>query len=444
MKSPFASLVKKLVNEFAGLMYRHPGPGRPLLLIALTVMIHQVPTVKAQVPEGEISAPEVQVMNLNADFREKENLTLIIQGKAFHFSGPLQLPDDLQGHYQKLPEDLKIKFLENRVLFLTKMSQILSTAFWGRTLGTSSLVGNKIRWYWNRLNENLPSHSPTEQALKLMKHPRGSGPLGSDEKEVRDLILQQEEARDAELSRRAGLTLQENRQLLIESILRNLDKALWSRPGLVADSNEIGVFGSLGVTSFLGAEVGKVHKGFGGSLDLGIFFGWNKSQSAAVVQIFQITEKFRGTMTAITGNLAIVPKWGFMFSNTIPGKEMRGETGRVMYPLTPPGMSSYYLSSPQRFAVGMNPPIGVIPWPLDSILVYSMDYVMRPLLRLRLRFEVLNQFIQIETTDTGEVKRVIKSKVLRGITWMSGKISGRPLCAALHNSMNHSEAAPSP
>jgi hypothetical protein len=137
-------------------------------------------------------------------------------------------------------------------------------------------------------------------------------------------------------------------------------------------------------------------------------------------------------MTAMTGNAAIVPKWGMMFANVQHGSETARERGVVQYPPTPPGVSSFFLTSPKRFAIGMNPPVGLVPWPIDSILIYSMDYTMKPMMRIALRFEVLKDFIKVDTGPKGEFTGAVRSSVRRSVLWVKAKASGRSMCVGLH------------
>lgn len=384
-------------------------------------------------PQAEMKAPTAIVENATGGLTAP--LVINVNGQRFEIPSIYSVPEDLRGHYNKLPPDYQQMFHTNRVIFLTRAAQLLSTGFMGNMFGTGAIVKDRVRWTWDHLREVMsPNH------YGILNHPtqglfrdRSLSPAVQAEIEAaieRDRVAAGLSPADSAFVLK---TFQERRHEVVQRILTNLDVHFWSRPALVANSNEIGAFASIGLTTFLGAQFRGQKKGFGGSLDIGIFIGWNKTEHAAVVQIFRITESFRGTMTALTGNAAIVPKWGLMFANMMKGRETLPERGVVHYPPTPPGVSSFFITSPNRFAAGMNPPIGVIPWPFDAMLLYSMDYTMRPLLRIALRFEVLKDFIKVETGPKGEFRAAVKSTVARSVLWVQSKASGRKMCLGVQS-----------
>ncbi len=383
-------------------------------------------------PQAEMKAPSVTVENAKGGI----NNPLIITVNGYRFEVPAidTIPDDLRGHYEKLPADYQQMFHTNRVIFLTRAAQLLSTSFMGNMFGTGAFVKDRIRWSWDHMREFMRPH-PSDVLNHPLQTLLNERNLSRSQRAEIEAVMERE-AREfgltPEESRIVLKTMQERRHEIIQRIILNLDRNFWSRPALVANSNEVGAFASIGVTGFLGAQFKEKRKGFGGSFDIGIFIGWNKTDSSAVLQIFRITESFRGTMTALTGNAAIVPKWGLMFANMMKGRETLPERGVVHYPPTPPGVSSFFITSPNRFAAGMNPPIGLIPWPFDAMLLYSMDYVMKPMLRIAFRFEVLKEFIKVETGPKGEGRSAIKTSVARSVLWVQTKTSGRRACLGAH------------
>lgn len=384
-------------------------------------------------PQAEMKAPTAKVENAGAGVSEP--MVIIVEGRRYVIPSIYSASDDLRGHYNKLTPEYQQLFHTNRVIFLTRAAQILSTSMLGNVFGTGAIVKDRVRWSWDHMREFMRPHQNVSNQ-QIDRWLRGQGHPGVrmeiEAAIARELEAKQEAQLSVEQQALILKTFKEHRHDVIQRILLSLDRNFFSRPALVANSNEVGVFASLGVTAFMGAKFKETKKGFGGSLDIGVFIGWNKTDSSAVVQFFRLTEKFRGTMTAVTGNAAIVPKWGMMFASTQRGTETATERGTVHYPPTPPGVSSFFLTSPNRFAVGMNPPIGLIPWPLDSVLVYSMDYVMKPSLRIALRFEVLKDFIKIETGPKGEFRGAMKTSVRRTVQWVQAKAAGRSMCVGLH------------
>lgn len=385
-------------------------------------------------PQAEFKAPSAIVENAeNVRTGRAEPLVIAVNGRRFEIPAINEIPQELRGHYEKMPADYQQMFHTNRVIFLTRAAQLLSTSFFGAMFGTGAIVKDRVRWTWDHMRESVGPRA-TDVDHPAQRLLRDGNLTVLERREV--LAAIERENRGEAISEEEGKfilkSFQERRHEIVQRILLNLDRHFWSRPALVANSNEVGAFASIGVTGFLGAQFRDKKKGFGGSLDIGIFIGWNKSEHAAVVQIFRITESFRGTMTALTGNAAVVPKWGLMFSNMMKGRETLPERGVVHYPPTPPGVSSFFITSPNRFAAGMNPPFGLVPWPFDAVLLYSMDYVMKPMLRVAFRFEVLKDFIKVETGPRGQTRSAVKTTVARSVVWVQAKASGRKMCVGAH------------
>lgn len=382
---------------------------------------------------GEFIAPKV-ILEPGSPM-ESDTIFINVNGMRFRIPGESTMTPDELSHYEPMSDVDKARFHTNRMLFLTRAAQLLSSSMIGNMFGTGAIVKDRIRWTWDAVKSAYNTPIPGGGVASIHSHVQAPGPPSMYSDYVHqspDPELDSEKLPKLDPAVMKAFSVR--RLEVIEKTLFNMDRSFWSRPYLVADSNEIGVYASLGLTAFGGFDLKGLQRkgGLGGSLDFGIFIGWNKTDSSAVLQFFRMTEKFRGTMTAATGNAAVVPKWGVMFANVEPGKETAYEKGTVHYPPTPPGLSAYYLSSEHRFAAGTNPPIGLVPWPFDAILVYSMDYVMKPILRMNFRFEVLKQFIKVDTGGRGEFRSLIKSSVKRSVNWVQATFTGRSMCISVH------------
>lgn len=374
--------------------------------------------ISSDAPKLKFAIPESPLQNV------------IAQGHTYQVGGDIDSSSFTD--YMGMSDQYKHSFHINRSIYLTQAARLLTTAFITNTLGTGSVIANQTSWAWNTLKHYSNYAAATPSNFQTP----GDLAMAFDQVRARDNSYGEAPARDRS-------TFAQRRTAMVQHLLNGIDRQFWSNPYLTANSNEFAAYISVGPTLFAGYErkektedgVKRPGKkwGMGGSMDLGIMLGWNKSSSTAVIQVFTLTEKFKGTMTGFTANAAVVVKGGITLASLEKGQEMKPETGKVSYPPMPPPISAYYLKSPKRFAVGANPPFGLVPWPFDAILIYDMDYLLRPLLRINLRFEVFRDFLSFDTGPKGDAKNYVKSSVLRKAAQVRSIISGRKMCVSAHS-----------
>jgi hypothetical protein len=217
-------------------------------------------------PQAEMKAPSAIVEGGASDAGVSEPMVIVVNGRRYEIPSIYSVPDDLRGHYNKLSPEYQQMFHTNRVIFLTRAAQLLSTSLLGNMFGTGAIVKDRVQWSWDHMRDFVRPENYGRTKLPANGMFQGQRVSPGVEADILAAIERQQAETQPTVEQQELIlkTFKERRHEVIQRILLNLDRSFFSRPALVANSNEVGVFASIGATTFLGGEFKGNKKGFGG------------------------------------------------------------------------------------------------------------------------------------------------------------------------------------
>lgn len=263
-------------------------------------------------------SPEDSSEAINAEpvTTDKTDYTIHIKTKSLQISLPLKpiAPNSLE-LYERLPVEVKHNFQRNRLFFLSSVVKVLNKIKY--VPGIGSLVKEKILWVKDRNSQAEP------------------------------------------------ISFKDRSNKFVIKFIQALDAKLAEKAPLIADGNEFSVF----VAANISAEGGRGGKGWGGLLDFGISFGFDKTNRAVVFQVFRNLEKFHNTVMPVVTNIGIGPRAGIIIRKTEPGNEMTLFNGSSFYP---PGAPVFTQGGSHHMTIGTGMTLlGFPPPPFDLAITYS-------------------------------------------------------------------------
>lgn len=200
---------------------------------------------------------------------------------------------------QQLSEAQFEQFLEKRKWILTSLTKILNVS----RLGIGMLTYTK-----EKVSMIIPSKQFLKHPIEYIKEKRAKKP--GESPAVSRMTTPQ----------------------LIEKLVQDLDKMLWTQGPIIADANEFGVNMSVGLT----LEAGAASKGFGGLLISGLSFSFNRDQKKLNWEFHITKEKFKSAMGAVTPIGVVLPRMGVFARHFNPEAPVAQYSGQTIYPPVAP------------------------------------------------------------------------------------------------------------
>jgi hypothetical protein len=210
------------------------------------------------------------------------------------------------------------------------------------------------------------------------------------------------------------VTFKENSHNAVQATLQALDYKLWNQAPLLLESNEFGVSASLGIL----IENGVQYNGMGGSEELGLSFGYNKTDKAFVFEIFHNSEKFSYT-PAVISIAAIVVRAGltvFQKENTQP---VTVKTGNSFYPPVVPVFKS---EGTDNFSTGFSTSLGFPPNPLVDLLTYSNKYTRNTIVRITVS-PLMKGYVRLYIGDIVGSVKIVTFRMMEIFKWVSQRVT---------------------
>lgn len=311
----------------------------------------------------EIRVPEASVESIS------DNLTIKVGKSTYVIEAPASAE---RSAYDSLPPEEKTSFLKNRQNFLASLARGLQALRYG--FGIGSVVKDTLRYSLRPLGDDL-----------LLSRAQDMPPGVRVEflEAYQRVLRERAEADEARMKR----TFKEKSEEVISSMLRGLDRQLWSQAPLLAHANEFGVMASVGLQALGGVD----RKGWGGIFDLGLSVGYNRDSRSVVFQLFRNFERFQSTAMKAVFVAGILGKLGMYIANQKTG-ELRRQ-GTTFYPPVIPGFSS---STSTSFSTGLSTGLNIPPPPFGDLLTYSTRLNQGILLRITIS-PVMPGFIRLQT-----------------------------------------------
>ncbi len=289
-------------------------------------------------------------------------------------------------------------FRENRMSFLNLAAKALQSLKWG--FGAGMVIKN----HFNFKSEKSSYQKWIEEARR------------SDEGQRDDILLalqREQPALDAKWRSEMNKTYQQKSDQLIVKILNSLDSKLWDQAAIVAESNEFGVMMAVGLQAEGGRAAGV---GRGGLIDFGISIGFNRTEKALAIQLFNDVESFKTTQMPVVLVAGLVGKFGPYIANQ--GKELTA-TGVSYYPPMVPGFSS---STNRSFMFGASSGLTWPPSPIGDMLTYSNSLKQSTLLRISLS-PLVKGFLRIKSANLKQLAAVSFSGLMKLISSSDKKVN---------------------
>lgn len=289
-----------------------------------------------------------------------------IKSGALQISLPLKPLDpkslDL---FESLPIDVQHNFQKNRILFLSSVVKVLNKIKY--VPGIGSLVKEKILWIKDRNSQAEP------------------------------------------------ISFKERSNKFVTKFIQALDAKLAEKSPLIADGNEFSVF----VAANIAAEGGRGEKGWGGLMDFGISFGFDKNNRAVVFQVFRNLEKYHNSLMPVVTNIGIGPRAGILIRKTEAGNEMAIFDGSSFYP---PGAPVFTQGGSHHMILGTGMTVlGFPPPPFDLAITFSNKHTFKSWVYLSFS-PITKGFVRLKL---GFGEKIIAA-ILEPIKVLLNRIKSRP------------------
>ena len=317
-------------------------------------------TAPAVESEDTFVAQELEVKAALAEVDESVDEVELRTPRGYRYLFPLNPPSELsQELFGAMSPANREKFQEKRIFILSRLASVLEKT--RLALGFGSLAKEKF------INIFRRKHKRTHP-LKFAQ------------------------------STQAG-------QARVSAILRAFDLQMWESAPVIAQQNEIGLTGSVGVSFYAGVPGART---FGGSGSLGITLGFNSDTKQMVFEFFTEVGLMDKAMTP-TFIFGFLPKGGIIFKDQIKGREMAVERGATFYPPLP----FYTDKLGSQGVIGLTSSFFTLPF---SAFADFMGYVTKtwkiPLLRVAVG-PTIKGAPQVHLVSGAEVKGSIVSSVTK-------------------------------
>lgn len=305
-----------------------------ICVFTILVSVFSLPTVKniswAQSDENqdpqkisEFSANDKTESIITEPIETKESEHFIhLKTKSLQISLPLKPQDpNLLDVYEKLPLEVQHNFQKNRIFFLSGVIKVLNKIKY--IPGIGSLVKEKILWIRDRNSNDEP------------------------------------------------ISFNDRSNKFVTKFIQALDAKLAEKAPVIADGNEFSFY----VAANIAAEGGRGEKGWGGLIDFGISFGFDKKNRALVFQVFRNLEKYHNSIMPLVTNIGIGPRTGIIIRKTDSESLMTEYPGSSFYP---PGAPVFSQGGSHHMIVGAGMTIlGFPPPPFDLAITFSNKHTFK-------------------------------------------------------------------